>query len=273
MFVTDFLVKHFPDLMEYKFTARMEGELDEVSEGTLDWVGAMRDFYGRLQNDLAAAGKVESVAGTGIPLDEKCPKCGKPLVNKGGKFGRFKSCSGYPECDYSDDLYKKSEPVPLEEKCPTCGANLVQRVGRYGMFVACSNYPKCRFIKGKEKVDTGIACPQGCGGTLLKRKTKREKFFYGCSSFPKCRFATWDEPLPESCPKCGRPFVLRKTTKKDGTYKHCVDENCGWREPASPPAVPPRPAGEEPEPAGKDGDSREDGGGAPDKPGPEAGGV
>ncbi|HOY98536.1 MAG TPA: type I DNA topoisomerase [Candidatus Aminicenantes bacterium] len=273
MFVTDFLVKHFPDLMEYKFTARMEGELDEVSEGTLDWVGAMRDFYGRLQNDLAAAGKVESVAGTGIPLDEKCPKCGKPLVNKGGKFGRFKSCSGYPECDYSDDLYKKSEPVPLEEKCPTCGANLVQRVGRYGMFVACSNYPKCRFIKGKEKVDTGIACPQGCGGTLLKRKTKREKFFYGCSSFPKCRFATWDEPLPESCPKCGRPFVLRKTTKKDGTYKHCVDENCGWREPASPPAVPPRPAGEEPEPAGKDGDSREDRGGAPDKPGPEAGGV
>jgi Topoisomerase IA len=118
MFVTDFLVKHFPDLMEYKFTARMEGELDEVSEGTLDWVGAMRDFYGRLQNDLAAAGKVESVAGTGIPLDEKCPKCGKLLVNKGGKFGRFKSCSGYPECDYSDDLYKKKRARSPRGKMP-----------------------------------------------------------------------------------------------------------------------------------------------------------
>jgi DNA topoisomerase-1 len=240
MFVTDFLVKLFPDLMEYKFTALMEEELDQVSEGTLDWVGAMRDFHARLEKDLAAGAKVESVAGTGIPLNEKCPKCGKQLVNKGGKFGRFKSCSGYPDCDYSEDLYKK-EPVPLEEKCPVCGANLVQRIGRYGMFVSCSDYPNCKYIKKKEKVDTGIPCPRDCGGTILKRKTKREKFFYGCSSFPKCRFATWDEPLKEPCPKCGRPFILQKSTKKDGTYKYCADEACGWREPASP--APP-PAGE-----------------------------
>ncbi|MHB8055627.1 MAG: type I DNA topoisomerase [Candidatus Aminicenantales bacterium] len=242
MFVTDFLVRQFPDLMEFKFTALMEEELDEVSEGKLDWVGAMRDFYGRLEKDLAAGAKVESVAGTGIPLNETCPKCGKPLVNKGGKFGRFKSCSGYPECDYSDDLYKK-EVIPLEEKCPTCGSNLVQRTGRYGMFVACSNYPKCKYIKGKEKVDTGIACPRDCGGTILKRKTRREKFFYGCSSFPKCRFATWDEPLKEPCPKCGKPFILQKSTKKDGTYKYCLDEFCGWRDPAAAPASP-HPAGE-----------------------------
>lgn len=238
MFVTDFLVKQFPDLMEYKFTATMEEELDEVSEGRLDWVGAMRDFYARLEKDLAEGAKVESVAGTGIPINEKCPKCGKQLVNKGGKFGRFKSCSGYPECDYSDDLYKK-EPVPLEEKCPTCGANLVQRFGRYGMFVSCSDYPKCKYIKKKEKVDTGIPCPRDCGGTILKRKTKRDKDFYGCSSFPKCRFATWDEPLKEPCPKCGKSFVLRKSTKKDGTYKYCVDEICGWRDPAAPVPHPP----------------------------------
>jgi DNA topoisomerase-1 len=237
MFVTDFLVRQFPDLMEFKFTALMEEELDQVSEGALDWVKAMRDFYGRLEKDLAAGAKVESVAATGIPLNEKCPKCGKPLVNKGGKFGRFKSCSGYPECDYSDNLYKK-EVVPLEEKCPTCGSNLVQRTGRYGMFIACSNYPKCKYIKGKEKVDTGIACPKDCGGTILRRKTRREKFFYGCSSFPKCRFATWDEPLKEPCPKCGKPFILQKSTKKDGTYKYCLDEFCGWRDPAAPAAPP-----------------------------------
>jgi len=239
MFVTDFLVRLFPDLMEYKFTALMEEELDQVSEGTLDWVGAMKDFYGRLEKDLAAGAKVESVAGTGIPLNETCPKCGKSLVNKGGKFGRFKSCSGYPECDYSDNLYKK-EAIPLDEKCPTCGANLVQRTGRYGLFTACSNYPKCKYIKGKEKVDTGIPCPKECGGTILKRKTKREKYFYGCSSFPKCRFATWDEPLKEPCPKCGKPFILLKSTKKDGTYKYCHDEFCGWRDPAAPaPHLPP----------------------------------
>jgi len=236
MFVTDFLVRLFPDLMEFKFTALMEEELDEVSEGKLDWVKAMRDFYARLEKDLAAGAKVESVAATGIPLNEKCPKCGRPLVNKGGKFGRFKSCSGYPDCDYSDDLYKK-EPIPLEEKCPTCGANLVQRFGRYGMFVSCSTYPKCKYIKKKEKVDTGIACPENCGGTILRRETKRGKYFYGCSSFPKCRFATWDEPLKEPCPKCGKPFILQKSTKKTGTYKYCRDEFCGWRDPAAAPAV------------------------------------
>ncbi len=269
LFVTDFLVKQFPDLMEYKFTASMEEELDQVSEGKLDWVGAMRDFYTRLEKDLAAGAKVESVAGTGIPLDEKCPKCGKQLVNKGGRFGRFKACSGYPDCDYSDDIYKKSEPVPLEEKCPTCGANLVQRTGRYGVFVACSNYPKCKYIKGKEKVDTGIACPKECGGTILKRKTKREKIFYGCSSFPKCRFATWDEPLKEPCPKCGKSFILQKSTKKDGTYRYCLDEFCGWRDPAAPPAEPHPPAGEGHGHPGKTAAadaSKPDSGGEPEKP-------
>ncbi len=259
MFVTDFLVKLFPDLMEYEFTALMEEELDQVSEGTLDWVGAMRDFYARLEKDLAVGAKVESVAGTGIPINETCPKCGKQLVNKGGKFGRFKSCSGYPECDYSDDLYKK-EPVPLEEKCPTCGANLVQRIGRYGMFISCSDYPKCKYIKKKEKVDTGIPCPRDCGGTILKRKTKREKFFYGCSSFPKCRFATWDEPLKEPCPKCGKSFILQKSTKKDGTYKYCVDEICGWRDPAVPVPQPEKELTaepKEPEPAPASGSGEE----------------
>jgi DNA topoisomerase-1 len=236
MFVSDFLVRNFPDLLEFKFTAEMEEELDRIGEGTLDWVAALRDFYTRLEKDLAAGAKVESVAGTGIPLTEICPKCGQNLVNKGGKFGRFKACSGYPECDYKDSLVKK-EIIPLEEKCPTCGANLVQRTGRYGMFISCSDYPKCKYIKGKERVDTGLPCPRECGGTILKRKTKREKFFYGCSSFPKCRYATWDEPLKEPCPKCGlQPFILQKSTKKDGTYKYCLDEFCGWRDPAAAPA-------------------------------------
>ncbi len=231
MFVTDFLIKHFPDLMEVQFTAEMEEELDKIEDGRLEWTASLRSFYVKLDKDLKRGMKTESVKATGIPLEEKCPKCGKPLTIKSGKFGRFKACSGYPECDYKDDLVKK-EIVPLDEKCPECGAGLVRRRGRYGLFTSCSNYPTCKYIKKKLAVDTGIACPNGCGGTLLKRETKRGRFFYGCNKFPKCRFATWDEPLAQPCPKCNRPFVLRKTTKKEGTVLHCADAACGWKEAA-----------------------------------------
>lgn len=230
-FVTDFLVQNFPDLMEVKFTADMEAELDRIGEGEVEWVGSLRGFYEKLDKDLKAGAKTESVKASGIPLDEVCPKCGKPLTLKDGRFGRFKACSGYPDCKFKESLVKK-EIIPLEEKCPECGANLVQRRGRFGPFISCSSYPKCKYIKKDKPEDTGLSCPKACGGTILKRKTRRGKFFYGCSTFPKCRFATWDEPLKEPCPKCGRPFVLRKSTKKEGTFRHCVDEACGWREPA-----------------------------------------
>jgi DNA topoisomerase-1 len=230
MFVTEFLVQNFADLMDVKFTAHMEEALDLIEEGRRPWLESLRSYYARLDRDLKVGMKAESVKATGIPLEEACPKCGKPLVIKSGKFGRFKACSGYPACDFKDAMIKK-EVVTLEEKCPTCGVPLVKRWGRFGPFIACSNYPKCKYIK-KDQEDTGIACPNACGGTILKRKTRRGKFFYGCNKFPKCRFATWDEPVAQACPKCGRPFVLRKTSKREGSYLHCLDEGCGWRDPA-----------------------------------------
>ncbi|MGD0782078.1 MAG: type I DNA topoisomerase [Candidatus Aminicenantales bacterium] len=229
MFVTEFLIKNFPDIMEIRFTALMEEELDKIEEGTLDWTGSLKSFYEKLDVDLKAAMNVDSVKASGIPLDEICPKCAKPLVLKSGRFGSFKACSGYPDCDFKEAMVKK-EVVTLDEKCPECGSALVQRQGRFGLFIACSNYPTCKYIKKKKSEDTGIACPTDCGGTILKRETKRGRFFYGCGRFPKCRFATWDEPVKQPCPKCGKPFVLRKSTKKDGTYLHCQDENCGWKE-------------------------------------------
>jgi DNA topoisomerase-1 len=231
MFVTDFLVAHFADLMEVKFTALMEEELDKISEGEKDWLAALRRYSDLLNQDLAKAGEVKSVRGQGIPVDEKCPKCGKPLVIRSGRYGRFKACSGYPECTFKESL-TKNEVTPLEEKCPTCGAQLVQRRGRYGLFVACSNYPACKYIQKKksEKTETGIDCPLGCGGQLLKRTTRRGKVFYGCGRFPKCRFASWDEPVSRACPKCAKPVVFRKR-QKDGTFLvYCIDEKCGYKE-------------------------------------------
>ncbi len=231
MFVTDFLVANFADLMEFKFTALMEEELDKISEGGEDWLTTLRRYHELLSQDLAKAGEAKSVRGEGIPVDEQCPKCGKSLVIRSGRFGQFKACSGYPECTYKQSL-TKPEATPLDEKCPTCGAQLVRRRGRYGLFVACSNYPACKYIQKKvsEKVETGIACPLDCGGMLLKRTTKRGKFFYGCGRFPKCRFASWDEPLKQACPKCAKPVVFRKK-QKGGTYLlYCPDEKCGYKE-------------------------------------------
>ena len=228
IFVTDFLVKTFPDLMEVKFTVRMEEELDRISEGEQDWLESLRKYYAQLDRDLKQGMKAEGFKKKGIPLDEVCPQCGRQLVIKDGRYGRFIACSGYPDCDYKGSFQKK-EAQPLEEKCPQCGGQLVVRYGKYGSFIACSNYPQCTYTK-KESRDTGISCPRNCGGKILRRKTRKGKIFFGCSNYPNCNFATWDEPVKQPCPECGREFVLRKSQIKGDSYLYCSDEECSYKE-------------------------------------------
>jgi len=232
LFVTEYLIQKFPDLMEFEFTARLEEQLDLISEGKKSRLEYLQSYYDILQKDMQAAEQGEGVKKQGIPSDEICPECGKGLVIKEGRFGRFKACSGYPECTYKKSFDKK-EPVPLEEKCPQCGAQLVQRQGRYGAFVACSDYPRCKYIKS-EKKDTGIACPLKCSGTIVRKKTRKGKIFYGCSSYPSCKFATWDEPVAQPCPVCGREFVLRKKVLKGSSYLYCSDKECSYKEDIEP---------------------------------------
>jgi len=228
LFVTDFLLENFSDLMEYEFTVRLEEELDRISEGELSWIDYLKSYYSLLDKDIQEATKVEGVKATGIPLEDVCPECGRQLVIKEGRYGRFKACSGYPDCEYRESLVKK-EVKPLEETCPECGNQLVMRKGRYGIFVACSNYPECKYIK-KEKKDTGIPCPQGCGGTIVRLKTRKGKIFFGCSKYPECDFATWDEPIHQPCPECGREFVLRKNLIRGTPFLHCSNEECDYKE-------------------------------------------
>lgn len=228
LFVTDFLLENFSDLMEYEFTVRLEEELDRISEGELSWVDYLKSYYSLLDKDIKEATKVESVKATGIPLEDACPECGRQLVIKEGRYGRFKACSGYPECEFRESLVKK-EVKPLEETCPECGNQLVMRKGRYGIFVACSNYPECKYVK-KEKKDTGIPCPKGCGGTIVRLKTRKGKIFFGCSKYPECDFATWDEPIHQPCPECGREFVLRKNLIRGTPFLHCSNEECDYKE-------------------------------------------
>lgn len=111
------------------------------------------------------------------------------------------------------DMEKKA-PEETGEVCPDCGSPLVVRSGRYGEFVACSNYPTCKYIKKEKKEETIIMdCPD-CGGKIIERKTRRGKVFYGCNNYPKCKFASWDKPINEKCPECGKCLV-----EKDGKIK------------------------------------------------------
>jgi DNA topoisomerase-1 len=173
--------------------------------------------------------------GAGGPAEEAepeaCELCGKPMQLKRGRFGPFLGCTGYPECRNIRKIGKSGvaapAPVPLDEKCPVDGAQLVKRFGRYGEFISCSNYPKCKYIK-QETV--GVSCSRpGCKGEIVVKKSKRGKAFYGCSEYPNCNVVYWDKPVLDTCPQCNAPFLLEKTTKKQGTFRYCADESCGYR--------------------------------------------
>jgi len=169
---------------------------------------------------------------------EACELCGKPMQLRRGRFGPFYGCSGYPECKNIRKISKSGKltatPEPIDEKCPVDGAQLVKRQGRYGEFISCSNYPKCKYIK---RETTGVACPRpGCKGELIVKRSKRGKVFYSCSEYPKCETVFWDKPVAGTCPQCGAPFLLEKTTKK-GTTRYCANETCGYRSELTP--IPP----------------------------------
>jgi DNA topoisomerase-1 len=162
-----------------------------------------------------------------------CEKCGRPMVMKRGRFGEFMACSGYPECRNTKKIVKKADSlevkqdVILDETCPVCKKNLAVKHGRFGEYTACSDYPQCKYIKLKT---TGVNCPQGCGGELVERKSKRGKIFYGCSNYPDCDFVLWNKPVNQPCPKCSLAYTIVKTTKRSGTVRQCSDRKCGFKE-------------------------------------------
>ncbi|MDQ3667540.1 MAG: type I DNA topoisomerase [Acidobacteriota bacterium] len=161
---------------------------------------------------------------------EACDLCGKPMQLKRGRFGQFLGCTAYPECRNIRKISKggavSPAPIPLDEKCPVDEAQLVKRFGRFGEFISCSNYPKCKYIKQET---TGVVCPrEECVGELVVKKSKRGKTFYSCSQYPNCDAVYWSKPVKEACPICQAPFLLEKTTKKQGTFRHCANEECDY---------------------------------------------
>ncbi len=236
MLVTDLLVESFPDIVNVEFTAQMEGELDQVEEGKKAWTVALDDFYKPFEADLAKAKTMmRNVRGEAEKTDIVCEKCGKPMVIKFGRFGKFMACAGYPECKNTKKLDKEGSVVekpeappdePTEGKCEKCGSPMVIKTGRFGRYIACSRYPECKTTK---QIGIGIMCPKpDCGGELGIRRTKAGKTFYGCGNYPKCDFAVWDEPYPEACPECAHPFLVKKTLKS-GAHLKCPNKECGFK--------------------------------------------
>ncbi|MEK7799937.1 MAG: type I DNA topoisomerase, partial [Acidobacteriota bacterium] len=161
--VTDLLVRHFADILDVKYTARMEEELDEIEEGRLDYVDALKGFHKQFVKDLkAATANMENIKKMEEPTDRTCEKCGKPMVIKWGRYGRFMACSGYPDCKNTQEIAAvvngnggkagaaaggavETPAIPEDHgTCEKCGSAMVLRKGRFGPFIACSAYPKCR---------------------------------------------------------------------------------------------------------------------------------
>ena len=172
--VNQIIVKQFPDIVNVKFTADVEGELDQVEEGKRDWVKVVDSFYKPFSKEVSAA--EDEVA----------------------------------KIEMKDEL--------AGEDCDICGAPMVIKMGRYGKFYACSRFPNCRNTKAIVH-DTGITCPKCGKGTVVERKSKKNRTFYGCSRYPDCDFVSWDRPVGRNCPKDGHFLVVKKV--KGGTQVVC----------------------------------------------------
>jgi DNA topoisomerase-1 len=199
--VTDVLVQNFPDVVDYGFTSQMEERLDDVAEGKTKWVPLMHQFYGPFDATVKKA-EAQSGAVKGEQTDEVCEVCGRPMVIRVSRYGKFLSCSGYPECKNTRPLegsgappqYEKVPDEPTNETCPTCGKPMVIKTGRYGRFIACVDYPTCKTSK-PIVVATGVECPQCHRGELVERKTRRgNRTFYGCNRYPDCDYTTNTDP-------------------------------------------------------------------------------
>jgi DNA topoisomerase-1 len=199
--VTEKLNEYFPKIMDIAFTRYMEEQLDKIEEQHLDWIGVLKDFYGPFKESLETAQtEMKHAKAEVTPSEYKCPTCGKQLVYRLGKNGRFLSCSAYPACTFAcpcDKDGKMIEEKVSEYECPKCGKPMVYKSGRFGPFLGCSDYPECKTTLKLDKEGnilppkppaepTGVKCYKCKEGELVIRQGKKGPFM-GCNRFPKCR--------------------------------------------------------------------------------------
>jgi DNA topoisomerase-1 len=242
--VNDLLVNHFHHIVDFKFTADMENDLDSIAAGEKEWQPVIGDFYTPFHNNLAE--KYEQLSRKDIMPEEKsqeiCDKCGAPMIIKTGRYGKFYACSAYPNCKNIKSVDKNKDGVVDEkdkaiseqveklkekykdQKCDKCGADMIIRTGRFGPFLACSAYPKCKNIKSIEENNqgTGVKCPV-CGKGEIVQKRSRRGAFYACNNYPDCKTSFSNKPTGQKCPKC-QSLMLEG---RDGDDAYCSNKDCG----------------------------------------------
>jgi DNA topoisomerase-1 len=236
--VTDLLVENFRDIFDVQYTARLEEELDEIEEGKETWTDALGGFYKRFAKDLRYAEKhMENIKRMEKPTDEKCERCGSPLVIKWGKHGSFYACSSYDKENPESCTFTKENPINLpdldsadiqettqEEYCENCGRVMVLKRGRFGQFMACTGYPDCkttrRLDQGKKVPDIPLdeLCPK-CGRNMMIRHGRFGEFTT-CSGYPDCKYVKQNF-IGVKCPLCKEGDLVEKKARKGNTFYGC----------------------------------------------------
>ena len=227
------MIESFPDIVNYKFTAEMESDLDGIEQGNVAMKGVLEDFWRGFEKELAEADEKIKGAELDVPVEETdiiCDKCGSKMIVKNGRFGKFAACPNYPQCKNTKRLVapeqaeqKEKKQIVADFKCELCGADMIQRSGRYGSFFACSRFPSCSFTKQKTR-EIGVPCPK-CGSKIVMKNGKNKTVFYSCEKYPTCDFSSWDMPTNEKCPDCGE-LLYRK---KGQSIVFCHNKSCGFK--------------------------------------------
>ncbi|MCQ2892758.1 type I DNA topoisomerase [Helicobacter pylori] len=203
--VIEILEKHFEEIVDSKFSASLEEELDNIAQNKADYQQVLKDFYYPFMDKIEAGKKNIISQKVHEKTGQSCPKCGGELVKKNSRYGEFIACNNYPKCKYVKQTENANDEAE-QELCEKCGGEMVQKFSRNGAFLACNNYPECKNTKSlkntpnaKETIE-GVKCPE-CGGDIALKRSKKGSF-YGCNNYPKCHFLSNHKPINKHCEKC-----------------------------------------------------------------------
>ncbi len=203
--VIEILEKHFEEIVDSKFSASLEEELDNIAQNKADYQQVLKDFYYPFMDKIEAGKKNIISQKVHEKTGQSCPKCGGELVKKNSRYGEFIACNNYPKCKYVKQTENANDGAN-QELCEKCGGEMVQKFSRNGAFLACNNYPECKNTKSlkntpnAKEIIEGVKCPE-CGGDIALKRSKKGSF-YGCNNYPKCNFLSNHKPINKRCEKC-----------------------------------------------------------------------
>ncbi|WQY15474.1 type I DNA topoisomerase [Helicobacter pylori] len=203
--VIEILEKHFEEIVDSKFSASLEEELDNIAQNKADYQQVLKDFYYPFMDKIEAGKKNITSQKVHEKTGQSCPKCGGELVKKNSRYGEFIACNNYPKCKYIKQTETANDGAN-QELCEKCGGEMVQKFSRNGVFLACNNYPECKNTKSlkntpnAKEIIEGVKCPE-CGGDIALKRSRKGSF-YGCNNYPKCNFLSNHKPINKRCEKC-----------------------------------------------------------------------